>query len=214
MNSPLGTSDHTRFDLADLDFSQTHGHDTQSSYSIVQRVSLSDNTSEKEMVVPYSTKDTSSETLPDSWRNESWDSPSVLDANKSSTHRAPRPSGKALKLGAKKTVKASDKASEKAGSDTPTLGSEFEIPVVAVKSSVPDFFADMAPTIDFSTHDMPGHRSTGFNDKLAVANETSQVSHFCFRCFISESKRFRLFRRDSSVSKNAQAANLPLKFLC
>ena len=178
MNSPHETGDQEQFDVADLDFAQTHGYNEQSSLQdessicISQRGFSSINSREdKQLERQVTTLSLLDDAPTDMLENESWESKNELCNN--SNQYEPRRSGNALKLGTKK--KATDKISKKDVNNSSSLGSEFEVPVVSVKSSVPDFFADMEPTIDFKTFDAPGHRGSAFNNKLSVVDEKSQV---------------------------------------
>lgn len=89
--------------------------------------------------------------------------------------------GNALKLGSKKTSSKTDKSKPSKSrhqSDDPP-GSEFEITRVVVKSSEPDYFADMEPSVSFNakgSKDSPVHsHAGGLSSKLAMVEDTSQV---------------------------------------
>ena len=85
--------------------------------------------------------------------------------------------GNALKLGSKKSSGRTEK-SKPSKSDEPP-GSEFEITRVVVRSSEPDYFADMEPAVSFKAkdskdslaHSHPG----GLSSKLAMVEDSSQV---------------------------------------
>ena len=99
----------------------------------------------------------------------------------------------ALKLGPKKSTSKTEKSSskmEKSSSKTEKSsktrhpsgeppGSEFDIMRVAVRSSEPDYFADMEPSVNFKERDskhLPLHSHPGgLSSKLAMVEDTSQV---------------------------------------
>lgn len=87
----------------------------------------------------------------------------------------------ALKLGSKKSSGNRDKSkpsNPRHQSDFPP-GSEFEITQITVRSTEPDYFADMEPSVSFKAKDSkasPVHsHSGGLSSKLAMVEETSQV---------------------------------------
>lgn len=89
--------------------------------------------------------------------------------------------GNALKLGSKKSSGRTDKSKPSKSrhqSDEPP-GSEFEIPRVVVRSSEPDYFADMEPAVSFKANDSKGSvlqsHTGGLSSKLAMVEASSQV---------------------------------------
>ena len=90
--------------------------------------------------------------------------------------------GNALKLGARKYSGRTDKSKPSKSrhhSDEPP-GSEFEITRVVVRSSEPDYFADMEPAVSFKAKDSKGsvlqsHPGSGLSSKLAMVEDSSQV---------------------------------------
>lgn len=89
--------------------------------------------------------------------------------------------GNALKLGSKKSSGRTDKSKPSKSrhqSDEPP-GSELEIPRVVVRSSEPDYFADMEPAVSFKANDSKGSvlqsHTGGLSSKLAMVEDSSQV---------------------------------------
>ena len=97
------------------------------------------------------------------------------------TYSSKSTQGNALKLGSKKPSGRTDKlkhSKSRHQSDEPP-GSEFEIPRVVVRSSEPDYFADMEPAVSFKAkgskdsvlQSHPGRLSS----KLTMVEDSSQV---------------------------------------
>ena len=85
----------------------------------------------------------------------------------------------ALKLGTKKSSSKTDKSSKTRRQSDERPGSEFEITRIVVRSSEPDYFADMEPSVSFKVKDsenLPGQsQAGGLSSKLAMVEDTSQV---------------------------------------
>lgn len=89
--------------------------------------------------------------------------------------------GNALKLGSKKSSGRTEKSKPSKSrhqSDEPP-GSEFEITRVVVRSSEPDYFADMEPAVSFKARNskdsvLQSHPG-GLSSKLAMVEDSSQV---------------------------------------
>ena len=87
--------------------------------------------------------------------------------------------GSAMKLGTKKTSNKTDRTAKSRQPTTDLPGSEFDIMQVAVRSSEPDYFADMEPAVSFKAKDSKIVRLESHADqlssKLAMLEDTSQV---------------------------------------
>ena len=89
--------------------------------------------------------------------------------------------GNALKLGSKKSSGRTDKSkpSKSRHQTNVPAGSEFEITQVVVRSSEPDYFADMEPAVSFKAKDSKGSllqsHPGGLSSKLAMVEDSSQV---------------------------------------
>ena len=89
--------------------------------------------------------------------------------------------GNALKLGSKKASGRTDKSksSKSRRQSDEAHGSEFEIMRVVVRSSEPDYFADMEPAVSFKAKDSKGSllqsNPGGLSSKLAMVEDSSQV---------------------------------------
>lgn len=87
--------------------------------------------------------------------------------------------GSVLKLGSKKTSREADKSSKARQQSDETPGGEFDIIRVPFRSTEPDYFADMEPSVNFKAKDskassMPSY-SEQLSSKLAMVEDTSQV---------------------------------------
>lgn len=97
------------------------------------------------------------------------------------TYSSKSTQGNALKLGSKKSSGRTDKSKSSKSrhkSDEP-LESEFEVTRVSVRSSEPDYFADMEPAVSFKAKDSKGSalqsHTRGLSSKLAMVEDSSQV---------------------------------------
>lgn len=87
--------------------------------------------------------------------------------------------GSAMKLGTKKASIKTDRTTKSRQPTTDPPGSEFDIMQVAVRSSEPDYFADMEPAVSFKAKDskivpLESHADQ-LSSKLAMLEDTSQV---------------------------------------
>ena len=97
------------------------------------------------------------------------------------TYSSKSTQGNALKLGSKKSSGRTDqsKSSKSRYQREKPPGSEFEITRVVVRSSEPDYFADMEPAVSFKAKDSKGSfiqsHPGALSSKLAMVEDSSQV---------------------------------------
>lgn len=100
-----------------------------------------------------------------------------LDKNTSAPKITAGTHGSAMKLGSKKTSSKPSKARQQRNK---LPGSEFEITEIPIRSTEPDYFADMEPAVSFKAKDskvIPVHSySEQLSSKLAMVDDMSQVN--------------------------------------
>lgn len=103
-----------------------------------------------------------------------------LDKNTSAAKITTGTHGSAMKLGSKKTSSKDDKPSKARQERNKLPESEFEITGIPIRSTEPDYFADMEPAVSFKAKDskvIPVHSySEQLSSKLAMVDDMSQVN--------------------------------------